>query len=100
VWLGVPTNFQFVFFILSAGGQVRCVYESHGVLIERRLGQKFPEQMIINLAQTACAQGAAKIVKHAYIRNRKSVGQMRKAAPLLLLWQTAGQSIEAKRACQ
>jgi hypothetical protein len=82
-----PTSFRFVFFILGAGRQVRRVNERDGSFIERRLAQKFPKQMVIDLAETGRPQGPPKIVEHAHIRNRKTIGQVREAAPLFLLGQ-------------
>lgn len=64
------------------------------------MDQKFPKQMVVDLAQTGRAQGAAKIVEHAHIRDGKPIGQMGKAAPLLLLGQATDQRIEAKGARQ
>lgn len=64
------------------------------------MDQKFPKQMVVDLTKTPRAQGAAKILEHAHIRNRKPIGQMGKAAPLLLLGQATDQRIEAKGARQ
>jgi hypothetical protein len=54
--------------------------------------------MIIDLAKTARTQCPAKIVEHTRIGNRKPIGQMRKATPLLLLAQAPNKRIEAERA--
>lgn len=84
-WLEAPTSFPFVFFIFGASWQVGCVNERNGSFVERRLAQKFPEQMVVDLAKTTRPKAPAKIVEHAHIRNRKTIGQMREAAPLFLL---------------
>jgi hypothetical protein len=62
--------------------------------------QNFPKQMVVDLTKTARTQGATKIIEHAHIRNRKPIGQMGKAPPLLLLGQGTDQCIEAKGARQ
>lgn len=62
--------------------------------------ENLPNQMIVNLAKTSHAQYPPKLVKHAYIWNRKSVGQMRKSAPGLLLPQATDESIETKSTSQ
>ena len=56
--------------------------------------------MVVDLAKTRRAQGATKIVEHAYIRHSQPIGQMGKAPPLLLLGQTTDQRIETKGARQ
>lgn len=93
-----PTSLQFVFFILGAGRQVRRINERDGFFVEWRVAQKFPKQMVVDLAETARPQAPPKIVEHAHIRNGKTIGQMREAAPLFLLGQAADQRIETKRA--
>ena len=99
-WLGALTSFRFVFFILGAGWQVRGVHECHGSFTQGRVGQKFPKQMVVDLPKTGRAQGAAKLIEHAHIRDSKPIGQMGKAAPLLLLGQATDQRIETKGTCQ
>lgn len=64
------------------------------------MNQKFPKQIVVDLAQTGRAQSAAKIVEHTHIWNSKPIGQMGKAAPLLLLGQATDQGIETKGARQ
>lgn len=84
-WLEALTSFPFVFFIFGASWQVGRVNERNGSFVQRRIAQKFPEQMVVDLAETTRPQAPAKIVEHAHIRNRKTIGQMREAAPLFLL---------------
>lgn len=54
--------------------------------------------MVVDSAETRGPQAPAKLVEHAHIRDCKTIGQMREAAPLLLLGQAADQRIEAKGA--
>jgi hypothetical protein len=56
----------------------------------------FPNQAVIDLSKTSHAQRPPKLVKHAYIGNRKSVGQVRESAPCLLFRQATDKSIETK----
>jgi hypothetical protein len=94
----VRTSCRFVFFILGARRQIGRINEGHGGLVERRINQQFPKQMIVNLSKTACAQTPAKIVEHPRIRKRQPIGQMRKATPLFLFFQAADKCVEAERA--
>jgi hypothetical protein len=93
---GVQTNSRFVFFILGAGRQVGRIDKSDRGWIQGRTPEKFPNQVIVNLAKTSHPQPSPKIVKHAYIGNRKSVGQVRESAPDLLLGQATHERIETK----
>jgi hypothetical protein len=58
--------------------------------------EKFPNQVMVNLAKTSHTQRPPKIVKHAGIWNGKAVGQARKSAPRLLLPQATDERIETK----
>jgi hypothetical protein len=58
--------------------------------------EHFPNQTVIDLAKASHAQRPPKLVKHAHIGNRKSVGQVREAAPGLLFRQATDESIETK----
>jgi hypothetical protein len=49
----VQTNFRFVFFILGAGGQVGRIDKSDCGWVKRRILEKLPNQMIVNLAKTS-----------------------------------------------
>jgi len=93
---GAQTNSRFVFFILGAGGQVGRIDKSDRGGIQGRTLEQFPNQVVIDLAKTSHTQRPPKIVKHADIGNRKSVGQVRESAPGLLLGQATDESIETK----
>jgi hypothetical protein len=93
---GAQTNFRFVFFILGTGGQVGGINKSDRGWIQGRMVEHFPNQAVIDLAKTSHPQRPSKLVQHAYIRNRKSVGQVREPAPGLLLGQATDESIETK----
>jgi hypothetical protein len=54
--------------------------------------------MIVNLPKTGHAQRPPKLIEHAHIWDRKSVGQVRESAPSLLLGQATYESIETKSA--
>lgn len=93
---GVRTSSRFVFFILCTGGQVGRIDKSDRGWIQGRILENLPNQMIVNPAKTSHTHCPSEVVKHACIRNRKPVGQMRESPPCLLLGQATDESIETK----
>jgi hypothetical protein len=75
-------------------GQIGCVNERNRNRARSAFGQQRFQQVLVDLAKAAHTHTSPELVEHPYIRDGLAIGQMGKAAPILLLGQHLDQQVE------